>query len=98
MKTPEGYVKSDVRKYLKSIGAYFFSNTTFGYGASGQPDICCCIRGRFVGLELKAPEKEPTTLQMARIKEIRRNGGFAFWSTSVDDVREKLKKEFGLTE
>lgn len=98
MKTPEGYVKADVRKYLKSIGAYFFSNTTFGYGASGQPDICCCIKGRFVGLELKAPGKMPTAIQLARIKEIGKNGGFAFWSTNVDEVREKLKICFGLTE
>lgn len=110
MRTPEGYVRADVKKYLKAIRVYFFSNTTFGYGGSGQPDITACMAykikpsdvGRVVGIftavELKAPDKEPTALQRQRIAEIRKHGGFAFWSTSVDDVIDKLKKEFGLTE
>lgn len=107
MKTPEGFVKADVRKYLKKAGVYFFSNTTFGYGGSGQPDITCCVRrlivpsdvgkpiGCFAGMELKAEGKEPTALQYNRIDEINEAGGFAFWSTDVEDVKAKLKK-FGI--
>ena len=94
--TPEGFVKKDTRKYLKDIGAYFFSNTTFGYGGSGQPDITCCIGGQFVGIEVKGPGKVPTTKQYQRMAEIRKHGGAALWGDSVELIKEELKKALGL--
>ena len=96
MMTPEGFVKKDVRKYLKNSGAYFFSNTTFGYGGSGQPDITCCLGGKFVGIEVKGPGKVPTTKQYQRMTEIRRHGGVAIWGDSVELVTENLKAALGL--
>ena len=96
MMTPEGFVKKDVRKYLKDIGAFFFSNTTFGYGGSGQPDITCCIGGRFVGIEVKAPGKTPTAKQFQRMAEIHRHGGAAIWGDDVGVIKERLKGALGL--
>ena len=96
MKTPEGFVKSDVKKYLKGLQTFFFSNTTFGYGGSGQPDITCCIGGRFVGLEIKGPGKVPTTKQYQRMAEIRRAGGIAIWGDSAEGVIEQIKTALGL--
>ena len=96
MKTPEGYVKSDVDKYLKILKAYVIKPATFGFGASGAPDRCCCIGGKFVGIEIKREGAVPTPVQKLRMDTIRRAGGIALWGDSIEMIKEKLKEALGL--
>lgn len=96
MKTPEGFVKSDVDKHLKVLKAYVIKPATFGYGVSGAPDRACCISGKFVGIEVKREGAVPTPLQQFRMNEIRRAGGIAIWCDSIEMCREKLKEALGL--
>ena len=82
MKSPEGHEKAAIKKYLVSIGAWFFSPFMSGYGKSGVPDIVACVNGRFVSIEVKREGKEPTKLQDTRMAEIRKAGGYAVWGTA----------------
>ena len=82
MKTPEGFEKDEIKKYLKSIGAYFISPMTFGYGKSGGADIVACIDGTFWSIEVKREGKEPTALQNARIRAVQEAGGMTAWGTA----------------
>jgi hypothetical protein len=82
MKTPEGYEKDEIKKYLTSIGAFSFSPYMAGYGKSGVPDIVACIEGRFWGIEVKREGKEPTVLQQRRLFEIENSGGLAVAGTA----------------
>lgn len=82
MRTPEGYEKAEICKYLDSIGAWYIKPMTFGYGKSGTPDILALVRGRFITIEVKREGKEPTVLQQKRISEIEEAGGFAYWGTA----------------
>lgn len=75
MKTPEGYEKDDIDKYLKAIGAYVVKPATFGYGASGHSDRVCCIDGAFFVIEAKREDKTPTAIQNLRLEEVRKAGG-----------------------
>ncbi len=75
--TPEAKVKRRVVDLLKSHGAYFFYPVTGGYGRSGVPDIVCCWRGRFIGIECKAKGNHPTELQMKNLVDIANQGGVA---------------------
>jgi Holliday junction resolvase len=75
--TPEKKVKDKVKKILKDNGAYFFSPVTGGYGSSGVPDIVCCYKGRFIGIETKAGSGKPTALQEKNLMEITEKGGVA---------------------
>ena len=52
--TPEKKVKDKVVKVLKERGAYYFFPATYGMGRSGVPDIICCYRSKFIGIECKA--------------------------------------------
>jgi len=88
MKTPEGYEKADIDKYLEAIGAYVVKPATFGYGKSGVPDRVFCYRGRFGAIEVKREGKKPTKLQEMRIKEIQQHGGVAFWGTAAKVIPE----------
>lgn len=75
--TPEKKVKDKVKKILKDHGAYFFNPVTGGYGSSGVPDIVCCYKGRFIGIETKAGKGKPTALQEKNLMEIAEKGGVA---------------------
>lgn len=83
MKTPEGYEKDEIKKYLDSIGAWYFCPYMAGFGKSGVPDIICCIKGFFWAIEVKRPGKAPTTIQRRRMQEIETAEGFAVAGTAA---------------
>ena len=102
MKTPEGYEKSDVDKYLKTSGWWWCCPTTFGFGPSGVPDRIVCRPvlvtpemvgrrfGLFTGLEIKREGKNPTPVQNRRMIAIQAAEGTAFWGTA-----KKILSELG---
>ena len=82
-------VVAEIKKYLSSLeGDVFFWKEHGGpYGTSGVPDIICCYKGRFLGLEVKLPSGKLTELQKRAIAKINRAGGIACRVESVEDVR-----------
>ena len=73
--TPEKKVKEKAVKLIKAYGVYYFFPATHGFGRSGVPDIICCIKGRFLGIECKAGNNKPTALQEKEMQDIRSAGG-----------------------
>lgn len=74
--TPEGRVKTRVKKLLDQYGALHFSPMGTGYGVSGVSDIICLYRGRFIAIECKSDEKKlPTALQLKFLDKVRAWGG-----------------------
>lgn len=82
-------VVAAIKKYLSSLGGdvFFWKEHGGPYGTSGVPDIICCYRGRFLGLEVKLPSGKLTELQKRAIEKINRAGGIACRVESVEDVR-----------
>ena len=95
MKSPEGYTREPVRKFLKAIGAYRFSPVQMGLGSPTLDDLCC-VGGRFVAIEYKREGAVPTARQRLTMNEIRRAGGIAVWGDSADKIIEELKTALGL--
>ncbi len=91
--TPESKVKKKVTDLLKSLGAYYFYPVTGGFGRSGVPDIVCCLRGNFIGIECKAGTNKPTPLQSKNLEDIQAAGGFAFIvnEDNIDALERVLK-------
>jgi len=75
--TPEKKVKDKVVKILKANGAYYFFPATFGMGRSGVPDVVCCHKGVFIGIECKAGKNTTTPLQDRELAAIQSAGGTA---------------------
>ena len=73
--TPEKKVKNKVVRLLKEYGAYYFFPATYGMGRSGIPDVVCCLRGYFIGIECKAGKNKPTPLQQKELADIIKAGG-----------------------
>jgi hypothetical protein len=97
--TPEAKVKADVKKFLKSIGCWYFLPVSNGMGQVGIPDFICCYRGRFVAIETKAPGKiSNTTANQDRvISEIKLAGGSAVVVDNVEQVKAYFNYHFGVT-
>ena len=86
-RTPEGKVKDQIKAWLKTHKVWFFLPANNGMGQSGIPDFICCAKGRFVGIEAKAPGKRgcTTALQDMQLQLIHEAGGL---SIIVDDVTQ----------
>ena len=78
-----------IKRYLATLGddVFFWKEHGGPYGVSGVPDIICCYRGRFLGLEAKLPGGRLTALQKRALERINRAGGIARRVESVDDVK-----------
>jgi len=94
MMTPEKKVKAKVVEILKGFGAYYFYASTGGYGASGVPDIICCYKGRFIGIECKAGKGKTTALQEKNIAQIKTTGGLAIVvnEDNIEDVGNLMRQ------
>ena len=82
-------VVAAIKKYLSSLGSdiFFWKEHGGPYGTSGIPDIICCYKGRFLGLEAKLPGGKLTELQKRTLGKINAAGGIALRVESVDDVK-----------
>ena len=93
-KHEEQDIQTSIMDYIRSLGGLPIKQNQIGiYAQAGVPDILACIKGRFVAIEVKKPEKKPTAIQYAFLEAINKCGGFAFWADNLDDVKEALKKE-----
>jgi Holliday junction resolvase len=92
--TPEGRVKRKAVVELQKLGMYVFFPATGGFGRSGIPDIVCCYKGKFIGIECKSNGKKPTALQQSNLEEIVNNGGIAIVidETSVFNLKQIIEE------
>jgi len=63
-------------------------------GLIGYPDLFLCVRGHFVGAEIKIPPDKLTPMQFYRLKRIARAGGSIYivkpdnWEWFVNRIKE----------
>ena len=91
MSQNETKIQRQVQDYLKSIGAYRFKVHGSIYMRAGIPDIICCYKGRFIGIETKDGDNTASELQLAHGRQIKKAGGLFTVAYSVEDVKEAFK-------
>ena len=70
--------ENKIKRYLKERGCHRVKYFGCSYSESGTPDILACVNGYFIAIEVKAQNGKPTELQLAKIADIRKAGGFAY--------------------
>jgi len=70
--------ENKIKRYLKERGAYRVKYHGNYYSENGTPDILACVNGYFLAIEVKADNGKPTPLQLVKIEDIRKAGGFAY--------------------
>lgn len=79
-----------VKKWINSVGGWYVKYWAGGaFTSSGIPDLLSCINGRFVGIEVKADDGDPSELQVWTVNKIRRAGGVAviLYPKAFDEFR-----------
>ena len=79
VKTASGQVRQDNGRW-------------FSTGRPGWPDVTCCVRGRFVGLEAKTGTGKQSKEQKECQEEIERAGGLYFVVRSLGDVKRIMEE------
>lgn len=74
---PEKKFENEVKRYLTSIGAWWYKTMGTSYTRAGVPDILAVLNGRMIALEIKAAHGRPSALQLREIDRIRQAGGYA---------------------
>lgn len=66
-----------VKAFLEEDGCWFVKYWGgAAYTKSGIPDILASVHGRFFGIEVKAPTGRPKLIQLVKLEDIRKSGGF----------------------
>ena len=84
--TPEALLTKSIRHLLNSAGVFHYKAWGGPMSAPGVPDIIGCFKGRFIGIEVKAPKGVVSSYQQNFIDRINEAGGIGIIARSLDDV------------
>jgi len=73
----EKQFEKKVKQFLTDQGCWLLKTWSNGVQREGVPDLLVCCKGLFLGIELKAANGKPSTLQLWNIEQIRAAGGVA---------------------
>lgn len=96
--------ENKIKRYLKDKGAYRVKYHGNYFSENGTPDILACVNGYFLAIEVKATNGKPSELQLAKVDEIRKAGGFAYvvypsgWERLRDIINGLLIDKFSREE
>ena len=85
---PEYRIVKKIRDALHAHGAFVFKVHGGPHMMAGLPDLIVCMKGQFIGVEVKTPDGVLSQRQRYVHNMIRSAGGKVIVATSVDDVRE----------
>lgn len=96
--------ENKIKRYLKERGCYRVKYHGNYYSENGTPDILACVNGHFVAIEVKADNGHPSELQLVKIADIRKAGGFGYvaypsgWNRLKDIIDGLLIDKFNREE
>ena len=74
----EKVFENKIKNHIRDKGGYCVKYHGNAFSTNGTPDILACINGYFLAVEVKAENGKPSELQLAKIRGIRKAGGFAY--------------------
>lgn len=86
----EKELQARIIRLLKSNGAYVCKVNLSS--RNGVPDLLCCLRGRFIGIEVKSEQNKPTPLQEFNLRKITQAGGVGVVVRNLKEVEDLLKQ------
>jgi hypothetical protein len=88
-KVLEAPIKRKIYRYLRTLPDSDWEISPPGSN-SGKPDITGCIKGRYVGFEVKSPTGRASKLQVYRLKKLGEAQAIVAVVRSVDEARTAL--------
>lgn len=90
----EKVIENRIKKTLSNLGTncWFFKHAASAAMKVGIPDIICCIKGHFVGIEVKQEDGIQSDAQKVTCKNIREAGGEYWIVWSYEDFVEQFNE------
>lgn len=88
--TSHAKLRKEITDWLKEIGAWYVCTNSQGYGRKGIPDILCCIRGKFVAIEVKIAPDKASPWQMRELHAVIEAGGISYIAWSLTQLKVDL--------
>ncbi len=84
--------ENKIKKYLKDNNCYRVKYFGTMYSESGTPDILSCVNGYFLAIEVKGEGGKVSDLQLEKIDQIRKAGGFAYavYPTGYEKIKNVI--------
>ncbi len=86
----EAQIQAEILNYLRLLGPVCWVIKAAVCNERGVPDILCCYKGRFVGIEVKTCKGRLGPAQKVQGKRIQMACGSSGVARSVEDVREMI--------
>lgn len=86
----EKNIENNIKRYLKSKGAYYFKHHGNQFSQVGVPDIIACYKGKFIGIEVKNETGKTSPLQDVNLKMINEAGGIGLVARCTEDVKKVI--------
>ena len=83
----ESKIQKDILNYLRHK-RIFHLRFQAQSNINGIPDVICCYKGLFIGLELKQENGRATELQKRKLDAINNAGGIGLIVKSVEEVEQ----------
>lgn len=85
--------ENKIKKFIESVGGWWVKFHGNAFTRDGVPDLLCCINGKFLAIEVKRDDGEPSKIQLHEIEEIKKAGGFAgvYYPKDFDRLKEEIR-------
>ena len=90
MSQPEARLQRKMQDEIRRRGGFVFKVHGSAHMMAGLPDLVCCYRGFFIGLEAKMPGNKTSARQDLVHDMIRKAEGRVHTVYSVEEVRDAL--------
>ncbi len=89
----ETKLQKDIRHALEAeVGGFWWKVHGGMFQITGNPDLCGCVCGLYIGIEVKDGNNEASDVQLERVRQIKEAGGLAFVTWTVDRAVKKVKE------
>lgn len=93
IKRDEKSVEDEIKQYIRECGGLCYKiHGGDLYQETGIPDLLCCWKGLFFGIEVKDPRGEPSAIQLVQGARIKKAGGHFLIAKNVRDVQNYFEK------
>lgn len=99
---PQQQITREILRYLASKSIFHYRQKSGAvssgqggfhrFGTVGSPDIVCVIKGRYMGIEIKAPKGKQTEHEKEFQNKLEQAGGMYILAYSLDDVIKSLEE------
>ena len=90
----ENNITKRIKDYLKSKNIWHVKYFANAFTSVGIPDILACVKGLFVGIEVKTDKGIVSDIQKYQGKKIQKSGGkwFVVRPSNFDDFKQDIER------